>query len=46
MAEIHVHGGKAVVLTLQNELSKIENFRLPEPGEFTKILFKMVKSIC
>ena len=40
MAEIHVHGGKAVVLTLQNELSKIENFRLAEPGEFTKIAFQ------
>jgi len=40
MAEIHVHGGKAIVLTLQNELSKIENFRLAEPGEFTKIAFQ------
>ena len=25
MAEIHVHGGKAVVLSVQNEISKIEN---------------------
>ena len=40
MAEIHVHGGKALVLALQNELSKIENFRLAEPGEFTKIAFQ------
>tara|TARA_B100000579_G_scaffold384734_1_gene355372 strand:- start:381 stop:1712 length:1332 start_codon:yes stop_codon:yes gene_type:complete len=40
MAEIHVHGGKAIVLALQNELSKIENFRLAEPGEFTKIAFE------
>ncbi len=40
MAEIHVHGGKAIVLALQNELSKIENFRLAEPGEFTKIAFQ------
>ncbi len=40
MAEIHIHGGKAIVLTLQNELSKIENFRLAEPGEFTKIAFQ------
>ena len=39
MAEIHVHGGKAIVLALQNELSKIENFRLAEPGEFTKLAF-------
>ncbi len=40
MAEIHVHGGKAIVLALQNELSKIKNFRLAEPGEFTKIAFQ------
>ncbi len=40
MAEFHVHGGKATVLAIQNELSKIENFRLAEPGEFTKIAFQ------
>jgi len=40
MAEFHVHGGKAIVLALQNELSKMENFRLAEPGEFTKIAFQ------
>jgi len=40
MAEIHVHGGKAVVLALQNEISKIENCRLAEPGEFTKLAFQ------
>ena len=40
MVEIHVHGGKAIVLALQKELSKIENFRLAEPGEFTKIAFQ------
>ncbi len=40
MAEFQVHGGKAIVLALQNELSKIENFRLAEPGEFTKIAFQ------
>ena len=37
MVEVHVHGGKAIVLALQNELSKIENFRLAEPGEYTKL---------
>jgi tRNA modification GTPase len=37
MVEVHVHGGKAIVLALQSELSQIENFRLAEPGEFTKI---------
>ena len=40
MAEIHIHGGKAIILALQNELSKIKNFRLAEPGEFTKIAFQ------
>ena len=40
MAEIHVHGGKAVVLSVQNEISKIENCRLAEPGEFTKLAFQ------
>jgi tRNA modification GTPase len=40
MAEIHVHGGKAVVLTVQNEISKVENCRLAEPGEFTKLAFQ------
>jgi tRNA modification GTPase len=40
MAEIHVHGGKAVVLSVQNEISKIENCRLADPGEFTKLAFQ------
>ncbi len=40
MVEIHVHGGQAIILALQNELSKIANFRLAEPGEFTKIAFQ------
>ena len=40
MAEIHIHGGKAVILAVQNEISKIENCRLAEPGEFTKLAFQ------
>ena len=40
MAEIHVHGGKAIVLAVQNEISKVENCRLAEPGEFTKLAFQ------
>ena len=40
MAEIHVHGGKAVVLAVQNEISKVKNCRLAEPGEFTKLAFQ------
>ena len=27
MAEIHIHGGKAVVLAVQREISKVENCR-------------------
>ena len=41
MAEIHVHGGKAVVLAVQNEISKIKNCRLAEPGSLQSLLFKM-----
>ncbi len=40
MAEIHVHGGKAVILAVQNEIAKIKNCRLAEPGEFTKLAFQ------
>ena len=43
LAEIHIHGSKAVILALQNEISKIENCRLAEPGEFTKIAFQKGK---
>ena len=40
MAEIHVHGGKSVVLAVQKEISTITNCRLAEPGEFTKLAFQ------
>ena len=40
MAEIHVHGGKAVILAVQKEISKIKNCRLAEAGEFTKLAFQ------
>ena len=40
MAEIQVHGSKAVVDALHSSLSKIENCRLAEPGEFTKLAFQ------
>ena len=40
MAEIHIHGGKAVVLAVQSEISKIKNCRMAEPGEFTKLAFQ------
>ena len=40
MAEFHVHGSVAVVSAIQNSISKIENCRIAEPGEFTKIAFQ------
>ena len=40
MAEIQVHGGKAVVLAIQKEISKTKHCRLAEPGEFTKLAFQ------
>ena len=43
MAEIHVHGSVAVVRAILNQFSKMENCRLAEPGEFTKIAFQNEK---
>ena len=40
MAEIQVHGSKAVINALHSSISKIENCRLAEPGEFTKLAFQ------
>jgi len=40
MAEIQVHGSKAVIDALHSSLSKIKNCRLAEPGEFTKLAFQ------
>jgi len=43
MAEFHVHGSKAVIEALHSSISKINNCRLAEPGEFTKIAFQNEK---
>ena len=40
MAEIQVHGSKAVIDALHFSISQIENCRLAEPGEFTKLAFQ------
>ena len=40
MAEIHVHGGKAVIEAIHNSISKVKNCRLAEAGEFTKLAFQ------
>jgi len=39
MAEFHVHGSKAVIDAIYRELLQVQNCRLAEPGEFTKIAF-------
>ena len=39
MAEFHVHGSRAVIDAIYREISFVENCRLAEPGEFTKIAF-------
>ena len=40
MAEFHTHGSKAVIEALHSSISKIENCRLAEPGEFTRLAFQ------
>ena len=40
MAELHVHGSRAVVEAMHASISIIENCRLAEPGEFTKLAFQ------
>jgi len=40
LAELHVHGSKAVIDILLSNLSKINNCRFAEPGEFTRIAFE------
>jgi len=40
MAEIQVHGSKAVIEALHSSISQVDNCRLAEPGEFTKLAFQ------
>jgi tRNA modification GTPase len=40
MAEIHVHGSKAVIDAMHSTISQNKNCRLAEPGEFTKLAFQ------
>jgi tRNA modification GTPase len=40
MAEIQVHGSKAVIDALHSSIASIEDCRLAEPGEFTKLAFQ------
>ena len=39
MAELHIHGSKAVIEAMSLCISKVDGCRLAEPGEFTKIAF-------
>jgi tRNA modification GTPase len=40
LAELHIHGSKAVISAVLSTLSKFDNCRLAEPGEFTKLAFE------
>jgi tRNA modification GTPase len=40
MAELQVHGGRAIVARLVAVLGRLEGFRLAEPGEFTRRAFE------
>jgi tRNA modification GTPase len=40
VVEYHLHGGRAVIDGVLSALSKIENCRLAEPGEFTRRAFE------
>ena len=40
MAEMHVHGSKAVIQEIQNVLAEFKECRLANPGEFTKLAFQ------
>jgi len=40
VAELHVHGGRAVLASLFGSLSVIQNLRAAEPGEFTRRAFE------
>ena len=40
MAEIHIHGSRAVIQSILDNISKIGGCRLAEPGEFTKRAFQ------
>ena len=40
LVEFHVHGSNAVITCFLNVLSELDNCRLAEPGEFTKIAFQ------
>jgi tRNA modification GTPase len=40
MAELQLHGGRAVIAAVLSALGKLDGFRLAEPGEFTRRAFE------
>ncbi len=40
VAELHLHGGKAVIDGVLNVLARVEGCRMAEPGEFTRRAFE------
>ena len=40
MAEMHVHGSRAVIKSILDNIEKVKNCRLAEAGEFTRIAFQ------
>lgn len=40
MAELQLHGGRAVIAAVLTALGRLEGFRLAEPGEFTRRAFE------
>ncbi len=42
MAELHVHGGAAVVRSVLRALTALPDVRLAEPGEFTRRAFQVL----
>lgn len=39
LAELHCHGGRAVVAAIENSLASLDGLRRAEPGEFTRRAF-------
>ncbi|MCT4575545.1 MAG: tRNA uridine-5-carboxymethylaminomethyl(34) synthesis GTPase MnmE [Alphaproteobacteria bacterium] len=40
VVELHIHGGRAIIDGVLKALSKINNFRMAEPGEFSRRAFE------
>jgi len=40
LAELHLHGGRAVIAAVLKALASLEGFRMAEPGEFTRRAFE------